>query len=121
MTHTTVRPVTPPGEVGCPDTTLYNVRLLQDLQNDPTIPTGTVLCLDKKLGAQTATISSLTPVDSITTKDVVVAQPNQSPCNNGGGNSGFVLAHVESFGTPGPGNPIVFGGTVCVKDKSHTT
>jgi hypothetical protein len=47
-------------------------------------------------------------------KDVVVAK---SPCNNSGGNSGFVLAHVESFGTPGSGNPIVFGGTVCVKSE----
>jgi hypothetical protein len=116
-----VTPVPTPGEVGCPDTTLYNVRLLQDLVDGTTIPKGTVLCLDKKLGEQTATISSLTPVDAITTRDVVVAQPNHAPCNNSMGNSGFVLAHVESFGNPPPGNPIVFHGTVCVKDKSHTT
>jgi hypothetical protein len=89
------------------------VRLLQDLQDGTTTPTGTVLCLPKKLGAQTATISSLTSIDTITAKDVVVVA--KSPCNNSGGNSGFVLAHVESFGTPGCGNPIVFGGTVCVK------
>jgi hypothetical protein len=104
-----------PSEVGCPDSTLYNVRPLQDLQDGTTMPTGTVLCLPKKLGAQTATISSLTSIDTITAKDVVAVIVAKSPCNNSGGNSGFMLAHVESFGTPGSGNPIVFGGTVCVK------
>jgi hypothetical protein len=73
---TPATPIPTPSEVGCPDGTLYNVRLLQDLQDGTTIPTGTVLCLLKKLGAQTATISSLTPIDTITAKDVVVAQPN---------------------------------------------
>ena len=95
-----VTPVPTPGEVGCPDTTLYNVRLLQDLVDGTTIPKGTVLCLDKKLGEQTATISSLTPVDAITTRDVVVAQPNHAPCNNSMGNSGFGTCSRRIFWEP---------------------
>jgi hypothetical protein len=110
-----VTPVTPPEEVGCPSGTLYNVRLLQDLPDMTVIPTGTILCLVEKLGDQTATISSQTPVDEVTTLEVEVAQPNQAACNNSGG-SWFVLARVESGN---PGNPIVFGGTVCVNNNEH--
>jgi hypothetical protein len=110
-----VTPVTPPEEVGCPSGTLYNVRLLQDLPDMTVIPTGTILCLVKNLGDQTATISSQTPVDEVTTLEVEVAQPNQTACNNSGG-SWFVLARVESGN---PGNPIVFGGTVCVNNNEH--
>ena len=75
-----VTPPTPPPEVGCPDNTLYNVILREDLNDGTTIPEGTILCLPKKLGDQTATVSTETPVDFITSFEVVVANPNISPC-----------------------------------------
>jgi hypothetical protein len=110
--ETPVTPVTPPGEVGCPAGTLYNVVLDATIPTDGNIPAGTILCLPKKLGDQTATISTQTPVDSITTIEVVVAQPNATPCNTEGSNAGFVHATVESGD---PGNPIGPHGTVCIK------
>jgi hypothetical protein len=112
---TPVTPVPTPSEVGCPPGTLYNVRLLAFLDDDVDIPPGTILCLPQQLGPQTATISTLTPVEGhplLKTIEVIVSQPNQVPCNTSGDNSGSVLAHVESGN---PGSPIVFGGTVCVK------
>jgi hypothetical protein len=113
-----VTPVTPPSEVGCPSGTLYNVQLQATAPSrggQEPIPANTILCLPKKLGEQTATVSTLTPVDSITTFRVVVAQPNQNPCNNSNpNNNGFVLALVESGD---PGNPIGPHGTVCVKEN----
>ena len=51
-------PPTPPPEVGCPEGTLYNVKLSEDLNDGTTIPEGTILCLPKKLGDQTATVST---------------------------------------------------------------
>jgi hypothetical protein len=112
---TPITPVTPPSEVGYPDCTLYNVRLLAFLDDDIDIPPGTILCTPEQLGDQTATISTLTPVEGhplLKTIEVIASQSNQVPCDTSGGNSGSVLAHVESGN---PGNPIVFGGTVCVK------
>jgi hypothetical protein len=111
---TPVTPVTPPSEVGCPDGTLYNVALDATLSDGTDIPAGTILCLPKKLGDQTATISTQTPVTGVTTIEVVVAQPNATPCNTEGSNAGFVHATVESGD---PGNPIGPHGTVCIKES----
>jgi hypothetical protein len=94
-----VTPPTPPPEVGCPEGTLYNVKLSEDLNDGTTIPEGTILCLPKKLGDQTATVSTQTPVDSITSFEVVVANPNISPCPESP-TPGFSLANVDS------GNPV---------------
>jgi len=71
------------------------------------------LCLPKKLGDQTATVSTETPVDSITTFEVVVANPNLSPCPESP-TPGFSLAQVDSGD---PGNPIGQDGTVCIKKQ----
>jgi hypothetical protein len=113
-----VTPVTPPSEVGCPDGTLYNVEVQNTIPSqggqDP-IPAGTILCLPKKLGNQDATVANNSPQG--TPGDifhVVVAQPNQNPCNNAEGNSGFELSLVESGD---PGNPIGPHGTVCIKEN----
>jgi hypothetical protein len=106
-------PPTPPPDVGCPDGTLYNVKLREDLRDGTTVPEGTILCLPKKLGDQTATVSTETPVDSITTFEVVVANPNISPCPESP-TPGFSLADVDSGN---PGRPIGQDGTVCIKKQ----
>ena len=106
-------PPTPPPEVGCPENTLYNVILKEDLKDGTTIPKDTILCLPKKLGDQTATVSTETPVDSITSFDVVVANPNLDPCPESP-TPGFSLAKVDSGN---PGNPIGQDGTVCIKKQ----
>jgi hypothetical protein len=106
-------PPTPPPEVGCPEGTLYNVKLSEDLNDGTTIPEGTILCLPKKLGDQTATVSTQTPVDSITSFEVVVANPNISPCPESP-TPGFSLANVDSGN---PGRPIGTDGTVCIKKQ----
>ncbi len=108
-----VTPPTPPPEVGCPDNTLYNVILRENLNDGTTIPEGTILCLPKKLGDQTATISTETPVDSITSFEVVVANPNLDPCPESP-IPGFSPAKVDSGD---PGNPIGQHGTVCIKKQ----
>jgi hypothetical protein len=118
---TPVTPVTPPSEVGCPDGTLYNVETQDTVPaqggQDP-IPAGTILCLPKKLGDQTATVANNSPQGTPgDTFRVIVAQPNTDPCNGEWGNSGFVLALVESGD---PGTPIGPHGTVCVRENPAT-
>jgi hypothetical protein len=101
-----IPPIPTPIPVGCGTGTVFDATLRQDLS--PTLPEGTVLCLQSVGNNQG--ITAIPPTGPTETANIVVAQVGLSgDCQSAG--SGFVRAMVSSGTLPNP----LSGDFVCVK------